>query len=270
MSSNKGSIELQDVHLDFGVGRAATRAVEEMSLTVAPGQFISLLGPSGCGKSTVLNMIAGFLKPTAGHVLIDGVPVSAPGADRGVVFQKPALFPWKTVRENVALGPRMQGWPKALVEERTDTLLRTVGLLEFGDHYPDSLSGGMQQRVGIARALANDPSVLLMDEPFGALDAQTRELMQDNLLRIWAKNRVTLVFVTHDIEEAVFLSERIIIMSSRPGRVIADIAVDFPYPRAPDVIDSADFVEIKRQCREIIRVESMKAFDEQRAADLQS
>jgi NitT/TauT family transport system ATP-binding protein len=268
MSSNKGTIELYDVRLEFDVGNAATRAVEEMSLSIASNQFIALLGPSGCGKSTVLNMIAGFLAPSAGRVSVDGHPVKQPGADRGVVFQKPALFSWKTVRENVALGPRMQGWSKAKVAEKTDTLLRTVGLLEFGDHYPDALSGGMQQRVGIARALANDPSVLLMDEPFGALDAQTRELMQDNLLKTWSRNRVTLVFVTHDIEEAVFLSERIIIMSSRPGRVIADIAVDLPYPRTPEMIDSPSFVDIKRRCREVIRVESMKAFDQQRTADL--
>jgi NitT/TauT family transport system ATP-binding protein len=242
------------------------RAIEQLSVSVPTGQFIAVLGPSGCGKSTLLNVVAGFIAPTQGEALLEGHLITKPGAERGVVFQQPTLFPWKTVRQNIALGPRMAGLRATEVERVTRHFMDLVGLTLFADQYPDALSGGMQQRVGIARTLANNPSVLLMDEPFGALDAQTRELMQESLLRIWEENRTTLLFVTHDIEEAVFLADRVILMSARPGRIIADIAVDLGRPRAANVVDSADFIRLKKQCRELIRTESIKAFEEQEHA----
>jgi NitT/TauT family transport system ATP-binding protein len=262
----KGNVELNEVVVEFEGRGGAVRAVEQLSLSVPSGQFVAVLGPSGCGKSTLLNVVAGFIEPTRGEALLDGQVIAKPGAERGVVFQQPTLFPWKTVRENVALGPRMAGLPAPDVDRITRHFIDLVGLAPFADQYPDTLSGGMQQRVGIARTLANNPSVLLMDEPFGALDAQTRELMQENLLQIWEKNRTTLVFVTHDIEEAIFLADRVILMSTRPGRIIADIAVDLARPRAASVVDSADFIRLKKQCRELIRTESIKAFAEQEHA----
>lgn len=261
----KGQITVQDVEVEFGFGQRGrtVRAIEGVRLDIPSGQFVALLGPSGCGKSTLLNVIAGFVAPTAGQALLDGKPINRPAPDRGVVFQQPTLFPWKTVRENVALGPRMADLPAKQVARTTLHFLELVGLSRFADHYPDALSGGMQQRVGIARALANNPSVLLMDEPFGALDAQTRELMQESLLKLWEENRTTLVFVTHDIEEAVFLADRVVMMSARPGRIIADIAVDLGRPRRPEVLDSEAFRLIKRTCREHIRAESVKVFEQQ-------
>src|SRR5688572_4779497 len=212
---SKGNVRLHEVLVEFTTRAGRVRAVEQLDFDVPSGEFVAVLGPSGCGKSTLLNVVAGFLPATRGHAFLDGQTIARPGADRGVVFQQPTLFPWKTVRQNVALGPRMAGLGAHEVERVTRHFLELVGLGPFADHYPDALSGGMQQRVGIARALANNPSVLLMDEPFGALDAQTRELMQENLLRIWEQNRTTLMFVTHDIEEAVFLADRVVLMSAR-------------------------------------------------------
>jgi NitT/TauT family transport system ATP-binding protein len=263
---SKGHVQLRDVVVEFDGRAGRVRAVEELSLEVPSGEFVAVLGPSGCGKSTLLNVVAGFIPATQGVALLDGRAIARPGAERGVVFQQPTLFPWKTVRQNVALGPRMAGLAPSEVERVTRHFLELVGLGSFGDHYPDALSGGMQQRVGIARSLANNPSVLLMDEPFGALDAQTRELMQESLLRIWEDNRTTLLFVTHDIEEAVFLADRVVLMSARPGRIIADIAVPLVRPRAAGVMDSAQFLALKKQCRELIRSESIKAFEEQEHA----
>jgi NitT/TauT family transport system ATP-binding protein len=262
----KGHVELRDVIVDFEGRGGAVRALERLTLAVPSGQFIAVLGPSGCGKSTLLNVIAGFVAPIKGAVLLDGRAITRPGAERGVVFQQPTLFPWKTVRENVALGPRMAGLRASEVDRITQRFVELVGLAPFADQYPDALSGGMQQRVGIARTLANNPSVLLMDEPFGALDAQTRELMQEHLLQIWEQNRTTLLFVTHDIEEAVFLADRVILMSARPGRIIADISIDLDRPRAAAIMDSDDFLRLKKQCREFIRTESIKAFAEQEHA----
>jgi NitT/TauT family transport system ATP-binding protein len=267
-NSGKGNIALQGVRVDFGSGAKALRAIESVDLEIPSGQFVAVLGPSGCGKSTLLNVIAGFLQPTAGKVSLDGRPIEAPGADRGVVFQEPALFPWKTVRENIALGPRVAGLPASEVKRVTQHFMELVGLSLFAERYPDALSGGMQQRVGIARTLANNPSVLLMDEPFGALDAQTRELMQESLLRIWDENRTTLMFVTHDIEEAIFLAERVVLMSARPGKLIADIAVDLGRPRRAAMLDSEQFIGVKKACRELIRTESIKAFEEQSRASV--
>jgi NitT/TauT family transport system ATP-binding protein len=263
----RGSIAIRNLSVRF-TGRAGDiTAVERLSANIDGGQFVAVLGPSGCGKSTLLNAIAGFITPDAGEVRVDGVKVERPGADRGVVFQQPALFPWKTVYENIALGPRMMGLNDQAIRERTTHFMDLVGLRPFAQYHPDQLSGGMQQRVGIARALANRPNVLLMDEPFGALDAQTRELMQESLLKIWDELKTTLVFVTHDIEEALFLAERVLLMSARPGRFIADIKVGIERPRSPDIVVTAEFTALKKQCRDLIRIESIKAFEQQTVAE---
>ncbi len=215
-------------------------ALQDVSLEAGPNAFICLLGPSGCGKTTLLNLIAGFLRPTEGELLVDGQALTGAHQDRGIVFQDYALFPWLTVRQNVQFGPRVLGLSKAAREAVADKYLAMVSLSDFARRYPHELSGGMKQRVAIARALANHPSILLMDEPFGALDAMTRETMQDGLLTLTTQEPKLVVFVTHSVLEAVFLADRILVMSPRPGRVMADIAVPLPHPRdrtAPDVTD---------------------------------
>lgn len=249
-------LRLDRVTVDFG-GRVRA-AVEDISLSVAPGEFVALLGPSGCGKSTLLNVFAGFCAPTEGHVYLDGQPLAGPSAKCGVVFQKHSLFPWMTVLENVAFGPRRLGLPDPKGLARA--LLNTVGLGDVADAWPSSLSGGMQQRVGIARALATRPPVLLMDEPFGALDAQTRTLMQEELLSIWDKLKPTVLFVTHDIEEALFLADRVVVMQALPGRIAREIDVPFARPRAAHVIDEPQFIERRRVIADIIRIEARKSF----------
>ncbi|MBX2806394.1 MAG: ABC transporter ATP-binding protein [Hyphomicrobiales bacterium] len=254
---------MSEVSVSFVKAGRRLSAVSETSLAVEPGQFVSILGPSGCGKSTLLNSVAGYITPTTGAITIDGEPVNGPGPDRGMVFQQYSLFPWKTVRQNVAFGPRMLGRSKP--ESIADTFISMVGLSKFSDRYPKELSGGMQQRVGIARALANYPRVLLMDEPFGALDSQTRHMMQENLLQIWSEFGTTVMFVTHDIDEAVFLSDRILVMSASPGRIIADIQVDLPRPRDPDITLDETYINLRRLCHEHIRAESLKAFEQQNA-----
>jgi NitT/TauT family transport system ATP-binding protein len=255
-----GLVEIDRVSIVFGKGRGAHKAVEETSIRVEPGEFVCILGPSGCGKSTLLNTVAGYVKPDRGEVRVDGELVTKPGPDRGMVFQQYSLFPWKTVKENVAFGPKVAGKD---AEPIANTFLDMVGLLRFANRYPAELSGGMQQRVGIARALANYPRVLLMDEPFGALDAQTRVMMQENLLKIWNDFATTVLFVTHDIDEAIFLADRVLIMSASPGRIIADLAVELPRPRLPEVTAEPAFAELKRQCIARIRSESVKAFEQQ-------
>ena len=256
-----GHIEIQDVSVEFDGGNVA---VQGANLEIMPGEFICLLGPSGCGKSTLMNSVAGFVKPTSGKVLVDGVSVKKPGFDRGMVFQHHSLFPWKTVRDNIAFGPLMAD--KGIDEARSiaRSLLEMVGLSAYENKYPGVLSGGMKQRVGIARALANYPNVLLMDEPFGALDAQTRAMMQENLLQIWGEFGITVIFVTHDIDEAVFLADRVVVMSASPGRLIADIRVELPRPRNSEMVSSAEYVRTKKQCLDLIREESIRAFDQQR------
>jgi NitT/TauT family transport system ATP-binding protein len=229
-------------------------AVQDVSLQVAAGQFVFLLGPSGCGKSTLLNMAAGFIKPTSGRILVDGAPIAGPGADRGVVFQEYALFPWYTVLENVALGPRSKGLPAALRQETAERFLAMVGLGEHRHKYPKELSGGMRQRAAIARTLANEPPIILMDEPFGALDAQTRRMMQELLLDIWTRVRTTVVFITHDIDEALFLADHILVMSPRPGRIIEKMRVPFARPRRADLVVEAGFVRLKHHCLDLLRV----------------
>lgn len=255
-----GLVEIERVSIVFGKGRQAHKAVEETSIRVEPGEFVCILGPSGCGKSTLVNTVAGYVKPDSGEVRVDGEVVTRPGPDRGMVFQQYSLFPWKTVKENVAFGPKIAGLPG---DSTANTFLEMVGLTRFANRYPAELSGGMQQRVGIARALANYPRVLLMDEPFGALDAQTRMMMQENLLKIWNEFGTTVLFITHDVDEAIFLADRVLIMSASPGRIIADLAVDLPRPRVPEVMAEPAFAELKRQCITQIRAESLKAFEQQ-------
>jgi NitT/TauT family transport system ATP-binding protein len=227
-------------------------AVRGISLTVREGEFVSIVGPSGCGKSTVLNLIAGFIPPTAGDILVDDRPVRGPGPDRGVVFQSFALFPWKTVLENVAFGPKMRGVGKAQREAIAREFLGLAGLSHAADRYPNELSGGMQQRVGVARALANEPHVLLMDEPFASVDAQTRMTLQEELTRIWQERRPTVIFITHDVGEAVFLANRVVVLSA--GRVLDEVAVDLLRPRRwDDLVDSDRFKTLSGKVLHLVR-----------------
>jgi NitT/TauT family transport system ATP-binding protein len=261
-SPARGHIHVDTVSVVFGRGEAGNLAVDRAALDIPAGQFVCLLGPSGCGKSTLLNSIAGYVEPAAGRITLDGARIERPGPDRGMVFQQYSLFPWKTVRQNIEFGPKMAGKSAVEIAEIVKRLLVMVGLVAHADKFPAMLSGGMQQRVGIARALANSPSVLLMDEPFGALDAQTRTLMQENLLGIWSEVRSTVVFVTHDIDEAVFLADRVIVMSAAPGRIIADIRVTLARPRTLDTFTSDGFMHLKKQCLELIRQETMRSFQQ--------
>jgi ABC-type nitrate/sulfonate/bicarbonate transport system ATPase subunit len=240
-------------------GGAPTRALEPTRLEVAENDFITILGPSGCGKSTLLRIVAGLDRPSAGKVLLDGRTVKGPGPDRGMVFQSYTLFPWLTVSENIAFGLREKGVPPARRREIIGTYVERVGLIGFENHYPKQLSGGMQQRTAIARALANNPEILLLDEPFGALDNQTRALMQELLLGIWERERKTVLFVTHDIEEAIFLASRVVVMTARPGRIKAEVAVDLPHPRDYRMKTSPQFSELKARLTEEIRVEAVLA-----------
>ena len=258
VSKGKGQIRVEDVSITFGTGKDAHLAVQTTSIDIKAGEFVCILGPSGCGKSTLLNAIAGYVKPTTGAVLVDGTKVQKPGPDRGMVFQQYSLLPWKTVYENVAFGPKMAGQTRTEAGSTANTFLELVGLKKFGNRYPAELSGGMQQRVGIARALANYPSVLLMDEPFGALDAQTRLMMQESLLDIWNK-----FFVTHDVDEAVFLADRVLIMSAAPGRIIEDVTIDLPRPRSTDLASTPEYIRARQFCLDTIKAESRKAFEDQ-------
>jgi NitT/TauT family transport system ATP-binding protein len=258
--SRAGNVTFKDVVVRLGNASERRLVLDRISLDVPGGQFVCVLGPSGCGKSTLLNVLAGFVTPTGGRAGVDGDPIAGPGADRGVVFQNPTLFPWKTVLANVSLGPLLAGTGAAEAERIGRTLLARIGLSPRAESFPSQLSGGMQQRVGIARALANNPRVLLMDEPFGALDAQTRSMMQRVLLDVWGEFGVTVIFVTHEIDEAVVLADRILVMSASPGRIIDDIPVSIGRPRAEDVMFLPEFNEIKRRCFEHIRRESTNAF----------
>ena len=254
-----GLIEVSDFNLAYDTIDGAVIAVRDADLVVNPGEFVSIIGPSGCGKSTFLNAVAGFLKPTSGTVTVDGEAVKGPSADRGMVFQQYSLFPWKTVRENVEFGLKMRGMGKSERAVAARTLLGLAGLSAFEDHYPDRLSGGMKQRVGIVRALATGPKVLLLDEPFGALDAQTRVIMQQILTNLWQRLGISVLFVTHDIDEAIFLSDRIYVMTARPGSIKAEVAVPLPRPRLPAMTLSSEFLGLRRGLMSLIREESIRA-----------
>jgi len=242
-------------------GGAPTLALQPTNLEVAHNDFITVLGPSGCGKSTLLRIVAGLDTPSTGRVLLDGQPVTGPGADRGMVFQSYTLFPWLTVRENICFGLREKGMPAAEQAEVAARFIAEVGLSGFEGHYPKQLSGGMQQRVALARALANDPKILLLDEPFGALDNQTRALMQELLLSIWELHKKTVLFVTHDIDEAIFMANRCVVFSARPGRIKNELAIDLPYPRHYTVKTTARFSELKAVVTEDIRAETLRTVE---------
>ena len=260
-STRQTAIQINDASVVFEGRKGQTIAVDRVSLQVTTGEFVCLLGPSGCGKSTLLNAIAGFQQLHSGAVLVAGREVTGPGPDRAVVFQQPNLFPWKSVRSNIAHGPRMAGQSKAEAHANADDLIDMVGLKRFADAYPHQLSGGMQQRVSIARALATRPSILLMDEPFGALDAQTRTVMQENLLRLWSQISATILFVTHDIEEAILLADRVLVMSAGPGRILREIKVDLSRPRTIDIAVDPKFSALKRECLDLIRQQSAHTFE---------
>jgi len=258
---DKGRIKIDSVTVNFGSGKTLNTAVKKTDLDISPGEFVCILGPSGCGKSTLLNSVAGYVKPSSGEVKVDEKLIVSPGPDRGMVFQQYSLFPWKTVHENIAFGPKIAGHSKAECESIANTFLDMIGLSSSANKFPGELSGGMQQRVGIARALANYPSVLLMDEPFGALDAQTRLMMQESLLSIWSDFGITVLFVTHDVDEAIFLADRILIMSASPGSIIADLKVNLERPRSGELAIEKSFIALKKECLSIIRAESLKAFE---------
>lgn len=237
----------------YGSGGSGVVALEGIDLHIAEGEFAAILGPSGCGKSTLLNLLAGFEAPSAGALHVFGAPVRKPGPGRAVVFQEPALFPWLTVWENVVFAPKLAGARRAAYEGLAREFLHTVGLAGFERHLPDQLSGGMKQRVGLARALLMRPQVLLMDEPFGALDAQTRLQMQELLLQVWDRYRKTIVFITHDIDEAILLADTVYVMSARPGRIQARLPVALPRPRGLDLLTQPAFNTLKREVFGLIR-----------------
>jgi len=259
-----GRIEITDLGIEFSRNGRTVEAVRAFTLMTTPGEIVALLGPSGCGKTTVLNAVAGFVAPTAGQVAVDGEAVAAPGADRGVVFQQHSLFPWKTVLGNVEFGLKMRGVGKAARTAQARTYLSLVGLIGFEHAYPGELSGGMQQRVGIARVLVNRPRVMLMDEPFGALDAQTRLTMQELLLSVWREVRTTILFVTHDIDEALFLADRVAVMTARPGQIRDLVAVKLARPRAATVIATPEFMALKARILTQVREESVQALSGRR------
>ncbi len=253
-------LSIQGVSRTFATAKGpATQALLPVNFEVQENDFVTILGPSGCGKSTLLRIVAGLDFPTTGRVVLDGQPVEGPGADRGMVFQSYTLFPWLSIEQNIRFGLRERGMGEAQQKERSDYFISKVGLRGFEQHFPKQLSGGMQQRTAIARALANDPKILLMDEPFGALDNQTRVLMQELLLGIWESERKTVMFVTHDIDEAIFMANRVAVFSARPGRIKTELAVDLPHPRHYRVKTSPEFMDLKARLTEEIRTESMAA-----------
>jgi NitT/TauT family transport system ATP-binding protein len=240
------------VTIHFGEGKTAVQALSGIDLEIQPGEFVSILGPSGCGKSTIIGAIAGFTSVSSGELRVDGQRVSGPGPDRGVVFQQHTLFPWKTVLRNVEFGLKMRGVSRSEHKRAAGEILVHIGLGDFLQHYPWQLSGGMQQRVNLARVLVNRPRVTLMDEPFCSLDAQTRLQMQEMLLALWHEFHITVIFVTHDVDEAIFLSDRVIVLTERPGRIKAEIAVDLPRPRRSELLTSPRFTELKGRALDLL------------------
>jgi NitT/TauT family transport system ATP-binding protein len=248
-------IQIQGVRKTFQGAGAPVTALTDIDLELRAGEFVCLLGPSGCGKSTLLNIIAGFLAPSAGRVLVDGAPVGAPGPERGMVFQEYALFPWMTVEANIAFGLEIKGRPRGEIRDTVDRLLVMLRLTEFRARFPKDLSGGMRQRVAIARVLALDSPILLMDEPFGALDALTRRTLQDELLRVWEDLKKTVVFVTHSLEESIYLADRIVLMTYRPGTVKLDMAIRLPRMRDPA---SGEFNAVKKELGSLLMAEQQR------------
>lgn len=251
-ATQAGRIDMHGLSITLGEQQQAFQAVHALDGHIRPGEFVCILGPSGCGKSTLLGALAGHLHSYSGLLTVDGQPVAGPSPQRGMVFQHHTLLPWRRVRDNVAFGLKMKGQGKAERLAEAERMLALVGLQDFADSWPDQLSGGMQQRVEIARVLINRPRLLLMDEPFGALDALTRLKMQHLLLDIWTQIRTTVVFVTHDIDEALFLADRILVMSARPGRFIEDLRLDFARPRDTGLVTRPEFTRLKRHCLELL------------------
>jgi NitT/TauT family transport system ATP-binding protein len=250
------ALEVSDLRKSYTKNGSTLAILDVPNFAVREGEFVTVIGPSGCGKSTFLHIMGGFIPSDSGSIRVYGVEVKGPGPDRGMMFQEFALFPWKTVAGNVAWGLEAQNFPKDKIEEIVARYLEMTGLSDFSNHYPAELSGGMKQRVALARVLAFDPKVLLMDEPFGALDAQTRESMQEEVTRIWERTRKTIVFVTHDIEEAVYLGDRVIVLSARPGRIRDEVKIDLPRPRGLEIKKSIQCHEYRNHIWDLIRSES--------------
>jgi len=256
-------VVVENVRKTFSSKGREIVALAGIDLTISSGEFVAVLGPSGCGKSTLLNALAGFSLPTSGRVIANGAEVTHPGPDRGMVFQEYALFPWMTVAENVAFGLEIKKMKKQLIREQVDRLLEKLQLLEFRDRFPKDLSGGMKQRVAIARVLALDPPIMLMDEPFGALDALTRRTMQDELLRIWMEFRKTIVFVTHGIEESIYLADRVVVMTYRPGTIKRLVPVELSRPRD---VASPRFIALQKEVSALVMEEQMRSRRDERPA----
>lgn len=240
-------ISIRGVRKTFQLKDTEFVALEHVDLDIADNEFVTVVGPSGCGKSTMMNILAGLEEPSGGEAIVDGKHVSGPGPERGVIFQQYALFPWLTVRKNVEFGLKVAGVSRQERKERAEHFIRMVGLEQFADALPKMLSGGMKQRCAIARAYAVNPSILLMDEPFGALDALTRVKLQEQLLDTWSREKRTVMFITHDVDEAVFLANRVVVMAARPGRIYDVIDVDLPYPRTEDMRLSPEFTELRNR-----------------------
>lgn len=251
--AESGAISIRGVGKTFHAKKTAFRALENIRLDIAPNEFVTILGPSGCGKSTILRIVAGLEEADEGEVRLDGELVVGPGADRGMVFQGYTLFPWLTVRQNIEYGPKLKDVPILDRRKLSNHYLRLTRLERFANHLPKQLSGGMKQRVAIARAMANGPKVLLMDEPFGALDAQTKLEMQEALLEAWEREKTTVLFITHDIDEAIFLSQRIIVMGAGPGRIVREFPVALPAERTTDVREHPDFLKLRRELAGLLR-----------------
>ncbi|MCY3824708.1 MAG: ABC transporter ATP-binding protein [Nitrospinae bacterium] len=257
-------VRLERVTKIFEDARQAreTVALKDVSFGIEDRETVALLGPSGCGKTTILNIIAGFILPTEGEALIEGRPITKPGPERGVVFQEHFLFHWLTVEDNIAFALKVRGVSRREFLPRAHEFVKRVGLTGFERHYPDELSGGMRQRVSIARVLINNPEILLMDEPFAALDAQTRLLMQEWLLKLWEEHQMSMLFITHDVDEAILMADRIFIMGVQPGRIIQELKVPLPRPRARTMLTSPAFMETKAGCLDLIAKESAKIFEQ--------
>jgi len=262
-----GRLETVNLVKEFPTRSGSLRVLDDIEVHAEPGEFVCLVGSSGCGKSTLLAVIAGLEAPTAGQVLLDGEPVTGPGPDRGLVFQSYSLYPWRTVTQNVAFGLELKGMPRSEVRKRVAEYLGIMGLTEFADALPGQLSGGMRQRVAVARALATEPQVLLLDEPFGALDAQTRSSMQEFILKVWRETGTTIVMVTHDVDEAVFLAGRIYVLSPRPGRVAAELTVPFPPGRMRSLLRERVFQDLCGEIDDLLRAQPTSASGSGSAAD---
>jgi len=256
-AASRARIVFDHVSVEFPSARGALRVVDDVSYEIADGEFVAVIGPSGCGKTTMMNMVAGFMQPTRGRVLLDGEPIAGPGPDRGVIFQEYGVFPWLTVKDNIAFGLQLAANRAAPAERDAicDRYMRLMGLTEFADAWPKMLSGGMRQRLALARAYAVRPQFLLMDEPFGALDAQTRTAMQDLLLQVLETEGKTVMLITHSVEEAIYLASRIVVMSARPTRIREEIRTPFAYPRAESVHETREFNELRSHVRELVMKE---------------